>query len=145
METINNIKQQIQALEQSKGYHHQKYLNNLNVIDEKIDRVEKQMERTKSHVKRDLLKRHIDWYEDEITKMDTAIEIITNNIDSEIQRLNIAIKSVEEKHENEKKSFEYNIQNIRKCCNNRSAASVFDALQSVANALEIIRAENRQT
>ena len=145
METINKIKQQIQALEQSKGYHHQKYLNNLNVIDEKIDRVEKQMERTKSHVKRDLLKRHIDWYEDEITKMDTAIEIITNNIDSEIQRLNIAIKSVEEKHENEKKSFEYNIQNIRKCCNNRSAASVFDALQSVANALEIIRAENRQT
>ena len=145
METINNIKQQIQALEQSKEYHHQKYLNNLNVIDEKIDRVEKQMERTKSHVKRDLLKRHIDWYEDEITKMDTAIEIITNNIDSEIQRLNIAIKSVEEKHENEKKSFEYNIQNIRKCCNNRSAASVFDALQSVANALEIIRAENRQT
>ena len=145
METINNIKQQIQALEQSKGYHHQKYLNNLNVIDEKIDRVEKQMERTKSHVKRDLLKRHIDWYEDEITKMDTAIEIITNNIDSEIQRLNTAIKSVEEKYKNEKNSFEYNIQNIRKCCDNRSAASMFDALQSVANALEIIRAENRQT
>ena len=145
METINNIKQQIQALEHSKEYHHQKYLNNLNVIDEKIDRVEKQMERTKSHVKRDLLKRHIDWYEEEIAKMDTAIEIITNNIDSEIQRLNTAIKSVEEKYKNEKNSFEYNIQNIRKCCDNRSAASMFDALQSVANALEIIRAENRQT
>jgi len=145
MESINNIKQQIQALEHSKEYHHQKYLNNLNVIDEKIDRVEKQMERTKSHVKRDLLKRHIDWYEHEITKMDEAIEVVTNNIDSEIQRLNTVIKSIEEKYKKEKNSFEYNIQNIRQCCKNRSAATMFEALESVANALEIIRAEKHQT
>ncbi len=83
-----DIKQQIEALEQSKEFHHQKYLNNLQIIDDKIERVEKQKE---------------------------------------------------------KKSFEYNIENIRKCCKNRSAATMFDALESVANALEIIRAEARQT
>ena len=140
-----DIKQQIEALEQSKEFHHQKYLNNLQIIDDKIERVEKQMERTKSQVKRDLLNRHIDWYEEEILKMDEAIEVITHKLNSEIERLGGVMKSHEERKQKEKKSFEYNIENIRKCCKNRSAATMFDALESVANALEIIRAEARQT
>ncbi|ALI95812.1 hypothetical protein OlV7_180 [Ostreococcus lucimarinus virus 7] len=140
-----DIKQQIEALEQSKEFHYQKYLNNLQIIDDKIERVEKQMERTKSQVKRDLLNRHIDWYEEEILKMDEAIEVITQKLNSEIERLGGVMKSHEERKQKEKKSFEYNIENIRKCCKNRSAATMFDALESVANALEIIRAEARQT
>ena len=140
-----DIKQQIEAIEQSKEFHHQKYLNNLQIIDDKIERVEKQMERTKSQVKRDLLNRHIDWYEEEILKMDEAIEVITQKLNSEIERLGGVMKSHEERKQKEKKSFEYNIENIRKCCKNRSAATMFDALESVANALEIIRAEARQT
>jgi len=140
-----DIKQQIEALEQSKEFHHQKYLNNLQIIDDKIERVEKQMERTKSQVKRDLLNRHIDWYEEEILKMDEAIEVITQKLNSEIERLGGVMKSHEERKQKEKKSFEYNIENIRVCCKKRSAATMFDALESVANALEIIRAEARQT
>ena len=140
-----DIKQQIEALEQSKEFHHKKYLNNLQIIDDKIERVEKQMERTKSQVKRDLLNRHIDWYEEEILKMDEAIEVITQKLNSEIERLGGVMKSHEERKQKEMKSFEYNIENIRKCCKNRSAATMFDALESVANALEIIRAEARQT
>ena len=140
-----DIKQQIEALEQSKEFHHQKYLNNLQIIDDKIERVEKQVERTKSPVKRDLLNRHIDWYEEEILKMDEAIEVITQKLNSEIERLKGVMKSHEERKQKEKKSFEYNIENIRVCCKKRSAATMFDALESVANALEIIRAEARQT
>lgn len=140
-----DIKQQIEALEQSKEFHYQKYLNNLQIIDDKIERVEKQVERTKSPVKRDLLNRHIDWYEEEMLKMDEAIEVITQKLNSEIERLGGVMKSHEERKQKEKKSFEYNIENIRKCCKNRSAATMFDALESVANALEIIRAEARQT
>ena len=140
-----DIKQQIEALEQSKEFHYQKYLNNLQIIDDKIERVEKQVERTKSPVKRDLLNRHIDWYEEEMLKMDVAIEVITQKLNSEIERLGGVMKSHEERKQKEKKSFEYNIENIRKCCKNRSAATMFDALESVANALEIIRAEARQT
>ena len=90
-----DIKQQIEALEQSKEFHHQKYLNNLQIIDDKIERVEKQMERTKSQVKRDLLNRHIDWYEEEILKMDEAIEVITQKLNSEIERLGGVMKSHE--------------------------------------------------
>ena len=107
-----DIKQQIEALEQSKEFHHQKYLNNLQIIDDKIERVEKQMERTKSQVKRDLLNRHIDWYEEEILKMDEAIEVITQKLNSEIERLGGVMKSHEERKQKEKKSFEYNIENI---------------------------------
>ena len=141
--TICDLKQQIQALEQSREYHHQKYLNNISIIDDKIDRIEKQMERTKSAVKRDLLKRHLDWFENEIVKMDEAIDVITEKINSEIERLQEVTKSVEKRKEEEKNSFEYNVQRIRNCCKNRSAATMFEALESVANALEIIRSESR--
>ena len=144
-ETIHDLKQQIQALEQSKEYHHQKYLSNISIIDDKMDRLEKQMERTKSVVKRDLIKRHLDWFENEIDKMDEAIDVITVKIDSEIERLREVIKSNEKRKEEEKNSFEYNIEKIRKCCKNRSAATMFEALESVANTLEIIRAEKAQT
>src|SRR6056300_1013385 len=120
---IKDIKQQIAALEQAKEFHHEKYLNNLQIIDDKIDRIEKQLDRTKSQVKKELLKRSLDWYDEETIKMDEAIEL---------------------RREREKDSFEYNIENIRKCCKNRSVATLFDALESVANALEIIRSERRQ-
>jgi hypothetical protein len=141
---IKDIKQQIAALEQAKEFHHEKYLNNLQIIDEKIDRIEKQLERTKSQVKKELLKRSLDWYDEETIKMDEAIETITDKLDSEIVRLQQLIKSIELRREREKNSFEHNIENIRKCCKNRSVATMFDALESVANALEIIRAERRQ-
>ena len=140
-----DIKQQIAALEHSKEFHHEKYLNNIKIIDDKIERVEKQIERTKSQIKKDLLTRHLNWYENEIIKMDEAIEVITQKLDSEIERLQGILKTVEERKVKEKKSFEYNIENIRKCCQSRSAATMFDALESVANALEIIRAESHQT
>ena len=139
------VKEQIVALERAKEFHHEKYLNNIQLIDDKIDRIEKQLEKTKSQVKRDLLKRTLDWYEQEINKMDEAVDVVTTNIDSEIQRLQEIIKSAELRREKEKKSFEYNIENIRKCCKNRSTATLFDAFESVANALEIIRAERTQT
>ena len=145
MDTVKEIKEQIAAYERAKEFHHEKYLNNLSIIDEKIDRIEKQIEKTKSQVKRDLLKRTLDWYEEETLKMDEAIETITSKIDSEIKRLQEVIKSIELRRDREKNSFEYNIENIRKCCKNRSTATMFDALESVANALEIIRAEGRQT
>ena len=145
MEAILDIKQQIDALEKSKEYHYEKYLTNIAIIDEKISRVEKQIERTKSQVKRELLKRHLDWYEEENLKMDQAVEVITTKIDNEIERLENVLKSIEEKRQKEKSSFEYNIQNIRNCCKNRSTATMFQALESVANALEIIRVERGQT
>ena len=139
------VKEQIVALERAKEFHHEKYLNNIQIIDDKIDRIEKQLEKTKSQVKRDLLKRTLDWYEREINKMDEAVDVVTTNIDSEIQRLQEIIKSAELRREKEKKSFEYNIENIRKCCKNRSTATLFDAFESVANALEILRDERTQT
>ena len=61
------VKEQIVALERAKEFHHEKYLNNIQLIDDKIDRIEKQLEKTKSQVKRDLLKRTLDWYEQEIS------------------------------------------------------------------------------
>jgi formate dehydrogenase maturation protein FdhE len=128
-----DIKEQIVALEQAKEFHHEKYISNLQIIDDKIERIEKQLERTRSPVKRDLLKRSLDWYEEETLKMDEAIETITAKIDSEIERL----KSAEEK----KKTFEYNIEKIREYARVRND----NALEFVANALEILRAEKVQT
>ena len=78
METIRDIETQIQAHKRAKEFHHEKYLNNLQIIDDKIERIEKQMEKSKSSVKRDLLKRHIDWYEGEISRMDVTYLLFYN-------------------------------------------------------------------
>jgi hypothetical protein len=142
---IDQLNHQIQALEQTKEFHHEKYLSNISIIDDKIERIEKQIERTNSNLKRDLLKRHLDWFENEIIKMDEAIAVVTKQIDSEIEKLRDTIKRIQEKKEKEKCSLEHNIENIRKCCKNGNSSTIFEALESVANALEILRVEKAQT
>ena len=145
MDPIQEIDQQIKTLEASKDYHHQKYIQNIEILDEKLDRIEHQMERTKSHVKRDLLKRQLHWYETEIDKMDEAIETVTNKIDTEIKRLEEIKKKIRETKEKEKKSFDYNLGKLRECVQRRSTVNVFEALESIGNALEILKAERTQT
>lgn len=141
MEAIQNINQQIESLEKAKDIHNEKYVNNIQILDEKMERVEKRLEKTKSELKREVLKRHIDWYETEIEKMDQAINVIIEKIDNEIERLEGLKKSIEDQQRKKKQSFEYNIQQIRECARDRNVYRIVDALESVANALEIIRAE----
>jgi predicted nucleic acid-binding Zn-ribbon protein len=145
MKTIEDINRQIEALEKAKDIHNEKYSNNIQMLDEKMQRVEKRLENTKSELKRDLLMRHIDWYETEIEKMDEAINVIIEKIDNEIERLESIKKTIEEQQRKKKESFEYNIQKIRECARDRNVYRIVDALESVANALEIIRAEKAQT
>jgi hypothetical protein len=139
------IDRELKALDHAKEVHEQKYIHNIHILDEKIERIEKQLERTKSPVKCDLLKRQLHWYESEIEKMDEAIDVIMKKINSEIERLENIKKVTEEKIRNEKKSLDYNIQKIRECARDRNVYRIVDALESVANALEIIRDEARQT
>jgi hypothetical protein len=139
------IDRQLEALDNAKEVHEQKYIHNIHLLDDKIERIEKQLERTKSSVKRDLLKRQLDWYESEIEKMDEAVGVIMKKINSEIERLKNIKTSTEEKMKNEKKSLDYNIQKIRECAKDRNVYRIVDALEFVANALEIIRDETRQT
>ena len=139
------IDRQLEALDNAKEVHEQKYIHNIHLLDDKIERIEKQLERTKSSVKRDLLKRQLDWYESEIEKMDEAVGVIMKKINSEIERLKNIKTSTEEKIKNEKKSLDYNIQKIRECAKDRNVYRIVDALEFVANALEIIRDETRQT
>src|SRR6056300_1647285 len=128
------IDRQLEALDNAKEVHEQKYIHNIHLLDDKIERIEKQLERTKSSVKRDLLKRQLDWYESEIEKMDEAVGVIMKKINSEIEKM-----------KNEKKSLDYNIQKIRECAKDHNVYRIVDALEFVANALEIIRDETRQT
>ena len=139
------IDRELKALDHAKEVHEQKYIHNIHILDEKIERIEKQLERTKSPVKRDLLKRQLHWYESEIEKMDEAVDVIMKKINSEIERLTNIKTATEEKIRNEKKSLDYNIQKIRECARDRNVYRIVDALESVANALEIIRDEARQT
>jgi len=139
------IDRELKALDHAKEVHEQKYIHNIHILDEKIERIEKQLERTKSPVKCDLLKRQLHWYESEIEKMDEAIDVIMKKINSEIERLTNIKTVTEEKIRNEKKSLDYNIQKIRECARDRNVYRIVDALESVANALEIIRDEARQT
>jgi len=85
--------------------------------------------------------KQIDYYEDQIHRMDHAIETIRQEINTKIVELEKIKKDQEKTKEKEKKSFEYNIKKVRECIQKRSTGNIFDIFEHIANSLEIIRDE----
>jgi len=137
--TLEQIDQHITQLNQALELHEQKYAENIEILDNKLIKISNQLDRTNSPIRREILMKQIDYYEDQTQRMDHAIQTIRQDINNQIVKMEQLKKSEEDKKKKEKNSLEYNIEHIRKCCKNRSATSLFEALESVANALEIIR------
>jgi len=136
---LEQIDQHITQLNQALELHEQKYAENIEILDNKLIKISNQLDRTNSPIRREILMKQIDYYEDQTQRMDHAIQTIRQDINNQIVKMEQLKKSEEDKKKKEKNSLEYNIEHIRKCCKNRSATSLFEALESVANALEIIR------
>jgi len=136
---LEQIDQHITQLNQALELHEQKYTENIEILDNKLIKISNQLDRTNSPIRREILMKQIDYYEDQTQRMDHAIQTIRQDINNQIVKMEQLKKSEEDKKKKEKNSLEYNIEHIRKCCKNRSATSLFEALESVANALEIIR------
>jgi hypothetical protein len=146
-ETMNfyvDVDKEIERLENILEDNEQKYLDNIEALEAKVKKIGHKLDRTQSSVKREILARHIDFYENEIEKMDDAIEIITTNINGKIDKMKQIKSENEERKKKEKESLEYNIQNLKDAVHRGNSSEIFNMFKSVTNALDLIRAELRK-
>jgi|SaaInl0LU_22_DNA_1037365.scaffolds.fasta_scaffold36461_2 Na+/phosphate symporter len=136
---------EIATLEKTREFNQQKYIENVEKIDNKLETLSNQLERTKSPVKKEILMRQIDFYENEYSKMDQAIEIVTNDIDEKLKKYRKLKSDREEIKKKEKQSVEYNIKKLREAIDRANTSEIFSMFNNVANALEILRVEKTQT
>lgn len=128
------IRNEIIRLENARELYHDAYIVNLEEYDEKVVRLENQIERVTSDTKREVLERQRNLYLVEIDKMDKSMESTTKFIDTKIETLN--------KQLTEKKSFDYNIDALSSAIERRNVNEIFEMFETVLNALKVLREES---
>ena len=104
-------------------------------------RLESQIERATSGVKREILEKQKTFYLNEIEKIDKTVESTTKFIDSKLENLNKQLKNID----NEKKSFDYNIIKLKKAVERRNVNEIFDMFEYISNALCVLNGEVSRT
>jgi DNA repair exonuclease SbcCD ATPase subunit len=135
------IRNEIIRLKNAKEMYQGTYLEKLEDYDEKVMRLESQIERATSDVKREILEKQKTFYLNEIEKIDKTVESTTKFIDSKLENLNKQLKNID----NEKKSFDYNIIKLKKAVERRNVNEIFDMFEYISNALCVLNGEVSRT
>jgi len=135
------IRNEIIRLKNAKEMYQGTYLEKLEDYDEKVMRLESQIERATSGVKREILEKQKTFYLNEIEKIDKTVESTTKFIDSKLENLNKQLKNID----NEKKSFDYNIIKLKKAVERRNVNEIFDMFEYISNALCVLNGEVSRT
>ena len=128
---------EIIRLKNTKEMYHDTYLSKLEDYDEKIVRLESQIDRTTSDVKREILEKQRSFYLNEIEKIDKTMEHTTRFIDKKMDTLETQLNTLSK----EKKSFEFNIKKLKESIERRNTGEIFDMFECVTNALTALREE----
>ena len=110
------------------------YASNLEYLEERLTRVNIQLERTTSTLKRDILTKQKEHYENQLAILDENVENVIKEVDTNIENLE---KNMKEKTE----SFDYNIEKLQECIKRRNTGDIFDMFENVTNALLILAQE----
>lgn len=129
------IRNEIIRLKNAKEEYQNGYIMNLEELEEKIQRLDSQLERATSDVKRDIIERQKNFYTDRVQKMDANIDSTINFIDRKIETLEQKLKEIND----EKGSFEYNFEKLKKALERRDVNEIFDMFEYVTNALLILK------
>jgi pantothenate kinase len=135
------IRNEIIRLKNAKEMYQGTYLEKLEDYDENVMRLESQIERATSDVKREILEKQKTFYLNEIEKIDKTVESTTKFIDSKLENLNKQLKNID----NEKKSFDYNIIKLKKAVERRNVNEIFDMFEYISNALCVLNGEVSRT
>jgi predicted nucleic acid-binding Zn-ribbon protein len=135
------IRTEIIRLKNVKEQYQSNYVTALDEIQEKIERLELQLDRTTSEVKSEILQRQKKFYEAEIEKMDRTIESTTKFLDKKIEALEKQMTQLDK----EKRSLDYNIEKLRAALERRNANEIFDMFEFVTNSLDIIKDDSSRT
>jgi archaellum component FlaC len=131
------FRNEINRLKNAKEIYQSDYVANIETFEEKIERLDAQIDRSESEVKRGILERHKNLYLQEIEKLDTTIEKTTRFIDDKVAALEAKMSDIAK----EKKSFEYNIKKLEDAVERRNPSEVFDMIETVMNTLKILHEE----
>lgn len=134
------IRNEIARLENAKEVYQREYVTNIEALEEKIERLDAQIDRTESEVKRNILEKHKNLYVEEVAKLDETIEKTTRFIDDKTVRLERELNRMND----EKKSFDYNIEKMKGAIQRRNTGEIFDVFENVVNALIVLRDEGTQ-
>lgn len=135
------IRTEIIRLKNVKEQYQSNYVTALDEIQEKIERLELQLDRTTSEVKSEILQRQKKFYEAEIEKMDRTIESTTKFLDKKIEALEKQMTQLDK----EKRSLDYNIEKLKAALERRNANEIFDMFEFVTNSLDIIKDDSSRT
>ena len=133
---------EIARLNNVKDAYKQSYISNLEYLEEKLDRISSQIDRTTSELKLEILNRQKEYYEAEITKLDETMEMAIKDVDKKIERIEAKHRELEDQAKKKCESFDFNLENLRTAIKRRNAGDMFDMFESVANAMSILRKEN---
>lgn len=134
------IRNEIARLENAKEVYQREYVTNIEALEEKIERLDAQIDRTESEVKRNILEKHKNLYVEEVAKLDETIEKTTRFIDDKTVKLERELNRMND----EKKSFDYNIEKMKEAIQRRNTGEIFDVFENVVNALVVLRDEGNQ-
>lgn len=133
---------EIARLNSVKDAYKQSYISNLEYLEDKLDRINSQIDRTTSELKLEILNRQKGYYETEITKLDETMEIAIKDVDKKIERIEAKHRELEDQAKKKCESFDFNLENLRTAIKRRNAGDIFDMFESVANAMSILRKES---
>ena len=132
------IRNEIARLENAKEVYQSDYVASIEVLEEKISRLDNQIDWSESEVKREILEKHKNLYLQEIDKLDATIEKTTKFVDDKVKVLETKL----EEFDKEKKSYEYNIKKLEDAIQRRNTSEIFDMFDTMTNILRILREES---
>lgn len=133
---------EIARLNTVKDAYKQSYMSNLEFLEEKLDRINSQIDRTTSELKMEILKKQKGYYETEITKLDETMEMTIKDIDNKLAKLEANHHELKNQAKKKCESFDFNLENLRAAIKRRNMSDIFDMFESTLNALSILRKES---
>jgi BMFP domain-containing protein YqiC len=135
------IQLEIKRLKYNLELYHASYMQELEHLEEKTQRLDFQIENCTSDVKREIIKRQKDYYQEQIEELDKNMEHNTNVFNTKITQLEEKLTSLRE----EKRSIDYNIKQLGNALERRNVNEIFDMFEHVKNAITILHEEIKST
>jgi len=132
---------EISRLEAIKEAYKQSYISNFEFLEEKLSRINVQIDNTNSGLKREILTKQREHYQIEIDNLDQSMEKSIDALNVKIHQLEKKHKELEIQAKKEVESFDFNIEQIRGALERRNVGEVFNVLENMTNALVILKKE----
>ena len=132
---------EISRLEAIREAYKQSYISNFEFLEDKLSRINVQIDNTSSGLKREILSKQRDHYQTEMENLDKDMEKSIDTLNTKIQHLEKKQKELEVQEKKKIESFDFNIEKIREALERRNVGEVFNVLENVTNALIILKRE----